>query len=198
MSVIAFPAVIISIAHNDEILDKFLTLVLKPTFKTASMKAFILLLCIFSLAFVANAQSIKIKITGITAAAGEEVIAFETGDSIAASSSYGSGGATGIPTFEFVKIKKLKDVSTNELFKRSVNGTHTADVSFEFYDNNASLFYQVVLKDVTVNHFSYLSPECAGCTKLYHQVWFDYRQIEVTDIASGNVVRYNRATRTLY
>ncbi len=163
------------------------------------MKIMILLLCMVSVAFSANSQSIKLKITGITAAEGENVVAFETSDTTASSfSSGGGGGSAAVPRFEFVKIKKLKGASTNELFKRSVVGTHTAEVTFEFYDTNAALYYKIVLKDVTVNHFSYLSPECTGCTSLFHQVWFDYERIEVTDIASGNVVRYNRTTRALY
>jgi type VI protein secretion system component Hcp len=139
------------------------------------------------------------KITGYTVPEGEDVIALEVGDSIWAPSIYPSGGVgASTPAFEFVKIKKLKAGSTNELFKRSVLGTGLLDVTFEFYDNAQVMFYQITLKFVTVNHFSWLSPECANCGKLYHEVWFDYRQIEVTDIATGNVVRFNRQTKSTY
>ncbi|MES2777786.1 MAG: type VI secretion system tube protein Hcp [Bacteroidota bacterium] len=161
------------------------------------MKSLFLLLCFAAMAFCADSQGVKMIITGVTAAEGEDVIAFETSDTIAATNFSGGGGAS-TPVFEFVKIKKVKGVSTNELYKRSLSGLHLTEVKFEFYDEIATLFYQVSIKDVTVNHFSYLAPECPGCFKLFHQVWFDYKQIEVTDISTGLVVRYNRATRVFY
>lgn len=162
------------------------------------MKAIPVLLLCFLVTIFANGQSIKIKIAGVTAAAGEDVIAFEVSDTTGASVNGGGGQSTPVPSFEFVKIKKLKDVSTNELFKRSMLGTHTANVTFEFYDATSTLFYTIVLLDVTINHFSYLTPECAGCTKMYHQVWLDYVKIESTDVSTGLQVRYNRTTRATY
>ena len=162
------------------------------------MKHFCLLFFLITVAVTVNSQIIKLKITGVTSLAGEEVLAFETGDTIPASSTYGGGGGGSTVRYETIKIKKLKDVSTNELFKRSINGLHTGEATFEFYDLNNVLFYQIVIKDFTVNHFSYLSPECPGCAKLFHQLWFDYKQIEVTDVASGNVVKFNRLTNAFY
>ena len=117
---------------------------------------------------------------------------------VGSGSASGGGGGGSSVKFETIKIKKLKDISTNELFKRSISGFHTTEATFEFYDLNAVLFYQIVLKDFTVNHFSFLSPECPGCAKLYHQLWFDYKQIEATDVTSGNVVRWNRYTNAFY
>ena len=135
------------------------------------------------------------KITGITAAEGEDILAFETSDTTPASSTFGGGQTSGVPAFEFVKIKKENSPSANELFKRSVNGSHLPEVSFEFYDNNATMFYKIVLKAVTINHFSFLKPECSDCTKLYHQVWFNYTIIQVTDVATNTTVKYDRSTR---
>lgn len=159
------------------------------------MKIFFLLLFLALLAPAVNSQSIKLKITGVTVAEGEDVIAFETSDTSISNVAGGSGQVASPPVFEMVKIKKLAAASTSELFKRSVNGMHTAEVAFEFNDANGTLFYKIVIKDVTVNHFSYLSPECAGCTKLFHQVWFDYAIIEVTDVTTNVTVKYNRKTR---
>ena len=161
------------------------------------MKTFFLILLVF-LAIDASSQSIKMKITGLTSAEGEDVIAFEASDTIPVTFTAGGGGSSGIAVYEFVKIKKLSDASTNELFKRSLQGTHTQQIDFEFYDANAVMFYKIVLKDVLITHFSYLSPECANCTKLFHQVWFDYARIEVTDVVTNNVLRWNRSTRATY
>ena len=161
------------------------------------MKKMFLLICMVCLVLCANSQGIKLKITGVTPADGEEVIAFETSDTIPITPSTGSGSGAGLPVFEFVKIKKLSGLSSNELFRRSLLGTHTAEMSFEFTDLQGVLFYKIVLKDVLISHFSYLSPECQGCTKLFHQVWFDYRQIEVTDVATGIIIKYNRNTRAV-
>lgn len=160
------------------------------------MKSVFLLLCL-SLAFEAKSQSIKMKIATITAAAGEDVIAFETGDTTSFSSSGGTPTAT--PTrFEFVKIKKLAGGSSNELFKRSTVGSQTADVTFEFNNSSAQLFYKISLKNVVITHFSYLSPECANCANLYHEVWFNFDKIEVTDAATGIMVGYDRIKKVNY
>lgn len=162
------------------------------------MKIFLSLLCLLSLACVAKSQSIKMKIAGITADAGEDVIAFETGDTT--NSSVGSGGGqTASPSrFEFVKIKKVAGGSSNELFKRSTVSSHIADVTFEFYNTGAQLFYKVSIKNAVITHFSYLSPECTNCSKLYHEIWFDFDKIEVTDSATGVTVGYDRIKRVNY
>jgi type VI protein secretion system component Hcp len=132
----------------------------------------------FLLFFAAStiySQNIKLKIAGITDAAGEDITAFEVADTSNVSA---VGGGGSVARFSDVKIKKLRGTSTNELFKRSINGLNSAEASFEFYDASAIMYYKIVLKEVFVSHFSYLSPECANCSKLFHQVWFEYRKIE--------------------
>jgi len=104
--------------------------------------------------------------------------------------------SVGKASFEFAKIKKQNSSSTNELWKRSFTGLHTPEVQFEFYDNSNAFFYKIILKDVTINHFSYWAPECKNCQSLFHQVWFDFNIIEVTDIATGNTVTINRSANT--
>ena len=145
-------------------------------------------------------QTIKMKIPSFTGlpADGEDIIAFEVSDTQFVSTGGGGGGSAGKTTFEFAKIKKQNSASTNELWKRSLNGQHTAEVQFEFYNSSNVLFYKIVLKDFTVNHFSYLSPECTNCPRLFHQVWFDYGKIEVTDVATGNTVKFDKQANATY
>ncbi len=142
-------------------------------------------------------QNIKMKIPSMTGypAGGESILAFEVSDTVLTSGAGGGGGGSvGKTSFEFAKIKKQNSFSTNQLWKFSLTGTHLPEVQFEFYDNGNTLFYKILLKDVTVNHFSYLAPECKNCQSLFHQVWFDYNIIDVTDLATGNTVSFNRAT----
>jgi type VI protein secretion system component Hcp len=147
-----------------------------------------------------NAQNIKMKIPSISGlpADGEDLIAFEVSDTLRGGLSHGGGSGAGKTEFEMAKIKKLSSASTNELWKRSLQGTHLPEVQFEFYNNSNTLFYKIVLKDVTVNHFSYLAPECSNCPRLFHQVWFDYDKIEVTDVATGNTVKWDRSGNNTY
>ena len=160
------------------------------------MKYILFMLCLF-MASIADCQTIKMKITSITDAAGEDIIAFEASDTLLISSG-GGGGGSGTTRIEVVKIKKARGTSTNELFKRTMNANHFADVTFEFNDAGGSLYYKIVIKDVTVNHFSFLSPECTNCSKLLHQVWFGFTKIEWTDVATGNTTRYDLTTKAFY
>jgi len=147
-----------------------------------------------------HAQNIKMKIPSISGlpADGEDLIAFEVSDTQHVALSGGGGSGVGKTVFELAKIKKQNSASTNELWKRSLMGTHIPEVQFEFYNSSNTLFYKIVLKDVTVNHFSYLSPECSNCPRLFHQVWFDYDKIEVTDVATGNTVKWDRSGNISY
>ena len=161
--------------------------------KNCFMRKIFTIFFLLSVFITAKGQTIRLKMPPATPAAGEEILAFEVSDTIPPTS---FGGVTSIPRFEFVKIKKLKGSSTNDLFRRSVSGMRAAEAIFEFYDSGGVLYYKIAIKDVSVNHFSYLSPECSGCNQLIHQVWFDFESIEVTDMATGNIVRYNRTTRS--
>src|SRR5215203_2906491 len=160
------------------------------------MRYILFTLCLF-MASIADCQNIKMKITGVTDAAGEDIIAFEASDTLQIAS-IGGGGTSTTTKFEVVKIKKARGTSTNELFKRTMNANHFADVTFEFNDAGGSLYYKIVIKDVTVNHFSFLSPECTNCSKLLHQAWFSFTKIEWTDVATGNTTRYDTITKTFY
>ena len=162
------------------------------------MIKFLLTCTVFFIAVTTQSQSIKMKIASVTPTDGETVLALETSDTTTTNISSGSGGSSGIPRFEVLKIKKSYGTSTNLLFRYSLSGTHLAEVDFEYYDASNTLFYKIVLKDAILGHFSYLSPECSNCSSLTHQVWFDYSAIEVTDIATGNVLRYNRSSRAFY
>lgn len=110
----------------------------------------------------------------------------------------GGGGGAGITTFGAFKIKKESGASTNELFKRVVNGAHLQQVNFDYYDNTGNLYYTIILKDVLFTGFDYLTPECSGCSRLYHQLSIDYVQIEITDVLAGSTLKYNKNTRTFY
>lgn len=147
-----------------------------------------------------SAQTIKMKIPSISGlpADGEDLIAFEVSDTQYVAGTAGGGGGAGKTVFEMAKVKKLMSASTNELWKRSLQGTHIAEVQFDFYNNSNNIFYKIVLKEVTVNHFSFLSPECNNCPRLFHQVWFDYDKIEVTDIATGSTVKWDRSGNVIY
>jgi type VI protein secretion system component Hcp len=160
----------------------------------------LLLVLFFLITSITNGQNIKMKIPSFTGlpADGEDLIAFEVSDTQRLSTGGGGGGSVGKTEFEFTKIKKQNSASTNELWKRSLNGQHTAEVQFEFYNASNVLFYKIVLKDVIVTHFSYLSPECTNCPRLFHQVWFDYGKIEVTDVATGNTVKFDRSANATY
>lgn len=161
------------------------------------MKSILLLLCI-ALSVAVKCQTIKMKIATYTSTDGETINALELTDTLPVSTSGGTGSGTGISKFNDLKVKKMAGLSTNELLKRSIAGTQLPQVDFEYYDNTNTLFYKIVIRDVFVSQFSYLSPECANCTSLQHQVNFYFTRIEVTDVASGNVLRYNRSTRTFY
>lgn len=136
-------------------------------------------------ATTAIGQSIKMKIPPATPAAGEEILAFEFSDTIGIS-------LNALVKFEFIKIKKTRGTSTNELFRRSIAHTITPEVTFEFFNSSNVLYYKMVFRDVSIHHFSYLSPECTGCNELMHQIWFDFDDLEFTDVATGNIYRYNR------
>ena len=156
------------------------------------MRIFLAIIALLLFAATASSQSIKMKMPTVTPAAGEEVLAFEFSDTIPI---FNAGPSQPRVKFQFVKIKKTRGASTNELFKRSVNFTFTPELTFEFFDSNNILYYKIVLKAVTIHHFSFLSPECTGCNELMHQIWFDFDVIEATDVATGNMVRYDRGAK---
>src|SRR5688500_4301298 len=130
------------------------------------MKLLLLALFFITTASCAHAQSIKMKIANVTSPAGEDLVAFQVSDTTFTAAA-GGGGGTGKTTFDFLKIKKLQDSSTIELWKRSVSGFIGPEITFEFYSATNILYFKIIIRDVTVNHFSYLMPECQGCSKMY-------------------------------
>ena len=67
------------------------------------MRYMLFMLCLF-MASIANAQNIKMKITGVTDATGEDITAFEASDTLLISSGGAGGGGIGTTKFEVVKI----------------------------------------------------------------------------------------------
>lgn len=160
------------------------------------MKYLLALILCFAFSAI-NAQSIKMKIAGLTAADGEDIVAFETSDTVPPLNA--TGGTTGNTIFEYVKVKKLQNTSTVELWKRSVTaGAVTANMTFEFYNAAQAMTFKIVLLNVNVQHFSFLNPECTNCSKLFNQMWLDYQSIETYDMIAGTSFKYNKRTRTQY
>lgn len=164
-------------------------------------KIYLLLVCLFIWgALPASAQKILLKIASVTATAGEEVKAAELrGDGSISWSGAGGGGATvGKVSIKDMLIKKQNGTSTNELFKKLLQGTIIPAVVIEYYDANNTLFFTITLKTVFVTNFYWLSPECPTCLKLEHQVAFAPKQIETFDVATGVTVKYDISTNSIY
>ncbi len=145
----------------------------------------------------ASAQKILLKIASITAAAGEEVKAAELRADGGVSWS-GGGASVGKVSIKDVLIKKQNNTSTNDLFKKLLQGTSIPVVVLEYYDSNNTLFFTITLKTVFVTNFYWLSPECPTCLKLEHQVAFSAKQIETFDVATGITVKFDISTNLIY
>lgn len=162
---------------------------------------YILLVSLFVMGVLpAGAQKILLKIASVTAMAGEEVKAAELrGDgSISWSGTGGGGASVGKVSIKDMLIKKQNGTSTNELFKKLLQGTAIPVVVIEYYDSNNTLFFTITLKTVFVTNFYWLSPECPTCLKLEHQVAFAAKQIETYDVATGVTVKFDVSTNLIY
>lgn len=148
----------------------------------------------------ASSQKILLKIASVTAAAGEEVKAAElrADGSISWSGAGGGGASVGKVSIKDLLIKKQNNTSTNDLFKKLLQGTAIPSVVIEYYDSNNTLFFTITLKTVYVTNFYWLSPECPTCLKLEHQVAFSAKQIETFDVATGITVKYDVSTNLIY
>ncbi len=164
------------------------------------MKQKVLLVCLMTLLlpFAGEAQKILLKITGITAAAGEVVTAVDF--KFEAFSTWGPTGITSgtVKTFP-VLIKKNHGTSTNELHKKLSTGTaFTPNVVLEYYDASKVMYFRITMLNAIVSNFYWLSPECPTCIKLEHQVAFNPRRIETFDVATGVTVGFDYQTKTTY
>ena len=144
-----------------------------------------------------SAQKILLKIGSVTAAGGEEVRAVDFKFDNPSIVSGGAGHTSGKVEASDLMIKKTNNTSTNDLFKKVLNGSHYPEVKLEYYDNANALYFTITLKDVLVTQFYWLSPECPTCLKLEHQVAFAPLIIESLDGATGVKVTYNFATNVV-
>ena len=152
-----------------------------------------LLIIVLLISCQTTAQKILLKIGVVTAAGGEEVRAVDFKfDNLSIVS--GGGHTSGKVQASDLMIKKTNNTSTNDLFKKVLNGSRYPEVKLEYYDNANALYFTLTLKDVIVTQFYWLSPECPTCLKLEHQVAFAPLIIESLDSATGVKVTYNFAT----
>ena len=161
--------------------------------KIVLIQMFLLLLC-----GQAIAQKILLKITGITAAAGEEVKAVDfkfEGTSTWTTTGLSAGQMKLYP----VLIKKASGLSTHEIYKKVLMGTvFTPNVELEYYDAANVMYYKISLVNALVTNFYWLSPECPTCIQLEHQIAFNPRRIETSDVATGITVKYDYQTKAFY
>lgn len=144
------------------------------------------------------AQRILLKITGITAAAGEEVKAVDF--KFEGTSTWTSGGlSAGTIKLYPVLIKKSAGQSTHDIYKKLLMGTvYSPNVDLEYYDAANVMYFRISLVNAIVTNFYWLSPECPTCIQLEHQIAFNPRKIETLDVATGVTVRYDYQTKTFY
>jgi hypothetical protein len=144
------------------------------------------------------AQKILLKISGITAAAGEEVKAVDF--KFEGTSTWGSGGVTaGTVKVYPVLVKKTVGLSTHDIYKKLLMGSiYTPNVDLEYYDASNVMYFKISLVNAIVTNFYWLSPECPTCIQLEHQIAFNPRRIETFDVATGITVRYDYQTKAFY
>ncbi len=162
------------------------------------IKMLSLLLFVFLQWHPSQAQKILMKITGISAVAGEEVSAVDF--KFEATSTWGPTGITAgiVKTFP-VLIKKSNGTSTNELHKRlSMGSVLTPNVVLEYYNESNVMYFRITMLNAIVSNFYWLSPECPTCIKLEHQVAFNPRRIETFDVSTGVTVGFDYQTKTTY
>src|SRR5688572_11587882 len=158
----------------------------------------LLLLIVLLQGLPSQAQKILMKITGISAVAGEEVSAVDF--KFEATSTWGPTGVTAgtIKTIP-VLIKKSNGTSTNELHKKLSTGTGlTPNVVLEYYNESNVLYFRITMLNAIVSNFYWLSPECPTCIKLEHQIAFNPRRIETFDVSTGITVGFDYQTKTTY
>ncbi|MEO6405427.1 MAG: hypothetical protein ABIY51_04565 [Ferruginibacter sp.] len=143
-------------------------------------------------------QKILLKISGITAAAGEEVKAVDF--KMEGSSTWSSNGITpGIIKVYPLLIKKTVGLSSHELYKKTLTGAvFTPNVILEYYDAANVMYFSISLVNALVTNFYWLSPECPTCIQMEHQVAFNPRRIETFDVPTGITVRYDYQTKAFY
>ncbi len=145
-----------------------------------------------------TAQKIVLKIGAITASGGEEVRAVDFKIDAATSWSLGGGASVGVPKVHEFLIKKTNNISSNDIYKKILQGSSYPEVVLEYYNVADKLYFRITLKDVYVSNFYFLSPECPTCLELEQQVAFVPKKIETFDIATGITVGYDVPERLVY
>lgn len=144
-----------------------------------------------------SAQKILMKITGVTAAAGEEVRALDFRIDVESSYVKGAGVTLGKPLPDSLIIKKSVDKSTNDLLRKIVQGSNYPEVIFEYYDNNNLNYYTITLTNVFATSLYWLSPECPTCLKLEHQISFIMSTIKMDDKVNKTITTYDIANNRI-
>ena len=162
-------------------------------------KKFAVLLC-FSLMTGGNniAQKILLKIGSVTAAGGEEVRAVDFKIDAATSWSLGGGPTVGVPKVHEFLVKKTSNVSSNDIYRKILQGASYPEVVLEYYNISDRLYFKITLREVYISNFYFLSPECPTCLELEQQVAFVPKQIESFDVATGVTVGYDVPERKVY
>lgn len=137
------------------------------------------------------------KITGITATAGEEVKALDFRINAASSYLKGGGASVGRPAPDSLIIKKAVDKSTNDFLKKIVQGAGYQEVIFEYYDNANVNYYTITLTGALLTSLYWLSPECPTCLRLEHQVSFVMSTVKMEDKINKSILTYNIGASTV-
>lgn len=148
------------------------------------------------------AQKILLKINTVTPAAGEEVKAVELKTRKVCEFSAG-GTSCNVTEFDDLVIKKENNISTNELWRKSLSptgpGSIMGNLTLEYYNQANVLYHRIVLVNARISNFFWLSPECPNCIKMEHQVSFFFERIEMYDDLNGGApVKWNRITSSFY
>jgi type VI protein secretion system component Hcp len=144
------------------------------------------------------AQKILLKIGSITATGGEEVRAVDFKIDAATSWSLGGGASVGVPKVHEFLVKKTSNISSNDIYKKILQGASFPEVVLEYYNISDRLYFKITLKDVYISNFYFLSPECPTCLELEQQVAFVPKQIETFDVATGVTIGYDVPERKVY
>ena len=158
---------------------------------------FLLLITLMITSGKSIGQNILMKISSVTAAAGEEVRTLDFQINAASSWTKGGGASVGKPNPTNLIIKKPNNKSTSDLFKSIGQGKSIPEIIFEYYDTANKLYYSITLTNVFLTQLNWLTPECPTCLKLELQVGFVFKTYKTFDVASGMKVTWDIPAGTL-
>lgn len=159
-------------------------------------KLYLLLILFIAISERGVAQKILMKITSVTAPAGEEVKALEFQINATTNFTSGSGAAVGKPVPGSLMIKMPTNTSTSEMFKKIVMGTSIPEVVFEYYDASNTLYYTITITNAFLTQLYWLSPECPTCLKLEQQLGFVFKTMKTVD-ANGVTLTWDITKLTI-